>query len=351
MTRRRGGLLGGCVSDAHVMALAFPRLRRGKVGWGSGRTESAEAEPARQPPSGFPRKRGKSSWAKRPGPIMVALALAVPLLFGPGAAAAQVPVKPQRIVSLNVCVDQLLMLMVEPSRILALTQFAVDRDWSNMPREAAGFRVTQGRAEQVLPLMPDLVIGGEYSAPETIALLKRMGLRVEVMRLANSIAGVRAGMRWVGALVGEAAMAEALVADFDRRLAAVAAGIPAGPRPILAFYNTSGYTAEPGTLADDVIRAAGFENIAARLHLRLGGRLNLELLATERVDALIVVDTEGTSNSRAVETARHPAIARLAADKPFAAIPGRLWTCETPFVAEAAERLARLRALAEKKRR
>ena len=48
--------------------------------------------------------------------------------------------KPQRIVSLNVCVDQLLLLMVSPARIAALTQFATDRDWSNMPAEARGFR-------------------------------------------------------------------------------------------------------------------------------------------------------------------------------------------------------------------
>jgi iron complex transport system substrate-binding protein len=245
----------------------------------------------------------------------------------------------------------LLLLLVEPRRIAALTQFATDHDWSNMPREAKGFRVTHGRAEEVLPLTPDLVIGGEYSAPETIALLRRLGQRVEVMKLANSLPEVRAGMRWVAALVGEERKGEELVADFDRRLAAVAAAVPPGPRPLLAFYNTSGYTAEPGTLAHDVIRAAGFENLAARLDLRIGGRLNLERLATERIDALIVVDTEGTSNSRAVETARHPAIARIAAERPFAAIPGRLWTCETPFVAEAAERLANLRVETERRRR
>ncbi len=269
--------------------------------------------------------------------VLGAAVLATPLR-------AEMPGKPQRIVSLNVCVDQLLLLMVEPRRIAALTQFATDRDWSNMPREARGFRTTHGRAEEVLPLMPDLVIGGEYSAPETIALLRRLGQRVEVMRLASSIEGVRAGMRWVGALVGEAEKAETMVSDFDRRLAAVAAGVPQGPRPVLAFYNTSGYTAEPGTLADDVIRAAGFANLAEAAGLGIGGRLNLELLATRRIDALIAIDTEETSASRAVETVQHPALARLAAAKPFAAIPGRLWTCETPFVAEAAERLARLRA-------
>ncbi len=263
---------------------------------------------------------------------------------------AQVPAKPQRIVSLNVCVDQLLLLLVDHRRIAALTAFATDRDWSNMPGEAKGFRTTHGRAEEVMPLMPDLVIGGEYSAPDTIALLRRVGQRVEVMRLANSIEGVRAGMRWLGNVVGEPDEAEALVADLDRRLAAVATAVPPGPRPVLAFYNTSGYTAEPGTLADDVIRLAGFENLAGRLGLRVGGRLNLEHVATARVDALIAIDATETSASRAVETVQHPALARLASRKPFAAIPGRLWTCETPFVAEAAERLARLRAETERRR-
>ncbi|MFO0988260.1 MAG: ABC transporter substrate-binding protein [Alphaproteobacteria bacterium] len=246
--------------------------------------------------------------------------------------------------SLNVCVDQLLLLLVEPRRIAALTQFATDPDWSNMPREARGFRTTHGRAEEVVPLAPDLVIGGEYSAPDTIALLRRVGQRVEVMRLAHSIEGVRAGMRWMGAVVGEPAKAASLVAELDRRLAAIAAAVPPGPRPVLAFYNASGYTAEPGTLADDVIRAAGFDNLAGRLGLRIGGRLSLEQVAIARIDALIAADTAETSASRAVETVRHPALARIAARRPFAAIPGRLWTCETPFVAEAAERLARLRA-------
>jgi iron complex transport system substrate-binding protein len=280
--------------------------------------------------------------------VGAALALGAALLATP--LRAEAPAKPQRIVSLNVCVDQLLLLLVDRRRIAALTQFSVDRDWSNMPKEAQGFRTTHGRAEEVLPLMPDLVIGGEYSAPETIALLRRVGQRVEVMRLANSIEGVRAGMRWVGDVVGEREKAEAMVAELDRRLAAVAAAIPPGPRPVLAFYNTSGYTAEPGTLADDVIRAAGFENLAGRLGLRIGGRLSLEQVATARIDALIAIDTAETSASRAVETVQHPALAHMAAARPFAAIPGRLWTCETPFVAEAAERLAWLRAEVERRR-
>lgn len=275
-------------------------------------------------------------------PRGTALALLAALYAAP--ASAQAPAKPQRIVSLNVCVDQLLLLLVEPRRIAALTQFATDPDWSNMPREARGFRTTHGRAEEVVPLAPDLVIGGEYSAPDTIALLRRVGQRVEVMRLAHSIEGVRAGMRWMGAVVGEPAKAASLVAELDRRLAAIAAAVPPGPRPVLAFYNASGYTAEPGTLADDVIRAAGFDNLAGRLGLRIGGRLSLEQVAIARIDALIAADTAETSASRAVETVRHPALARIAARRPFAAIPGRLWTCETPFVAEAAERLARLRA-------
>src|SRR5262245_28728634 len=291
-----------------------------------------------------PSRRSCGGWEVR-----AAAAFAIFASIASAPAQAQTPPKPQRIVSMNVCVDQLLLLLVEPRRIAALTVFATDRDWSNMPREAQGFRTTHGRAEEVLPLQPDLVIGGEYSAPETIALLRRVGQRVEVMRLANSVEDVRNGMRWLGNVVGEPDEAEALVAELDRRLAAVARAVPPGPRPVLAFYNTSGYTAEPGTLADDVIRLAGFDNLAGRFGLRIGGRLNLEMVATARIDALIAIDTAETSSSRAVETVQHPALARLAATKPFAAIPGRLWTCETPFVAEAAERLARLRAEVERR--
>jgi iron complex transport system substrate-binding protein len=283
------------------------------------------------------------------GGIVALLSLIAGLLL-PVPASAETQAKPQRIVSLNVCVDQLLLLLVDRGRIAALTQFATDRDFSNLAVEARGLRQNHGRAEEILPLAPDLVIGGEFTTTETIALLRRIGLRVEVLKLANSLADVRANMLWLGRLVGEADKAEALVRDFDRRLAAVAAAVPPGPRPVLAFYNTSGYTAAPGTLADDAIRAAGFDNLAAKLELGGGGRLHLEWLATQRVDALLVLDTVGTPTSRAVETVGHPAIARFAEGRPLAAMPGRLWVCETPFVAEAVERLAQLRAAAERRR-
>src|SRR5262245_11513488 len=61
---------------------------------------------------------------------LATLSLCVALIAAP--ARAESPAKPQRIVSLNVCVDQLLLLMVDKRRIAALTQFATDPDWSNM---------------------------------------------------------------------------------------------------------------------------------------------------------------------------------------------------------------------------
>jgi iron complex transport system substrate-binding protein len=290
--------------------------------------------------------------SERPAIAAMVIAAALLLVLGGAAPAlAEAPPKPRRIVSLNVCVDQLLLLMVAPGRIASLTQHATDPDFSNLARAAEGFPQNHGRAEEVVPLDPDLVIGGEYTTPETIGLLRRLGYRVAVMRLANSLADVRANMLWFGTLVGETAKAEAMVRALDRRLAAVAAKIPKGPRPVLAFYDTGGYTAAPGTLADDVIRAAGFDNLAGRLGLGIGGRLNLETLAMQHVDALITVDTTGTASARTMEIVHHPVIARIAAEVPHAAIPGRLWVCETPFVADAVERIAALRLMVGQKRR
>lgn len=289
--------------------------------------------------------------AGRGGVRRRAIGAVLPVLLALVAAPAMAEAGPQRIVSLNVCVDQLLLLTVAPGRIAALTQHATNPEFSNLAAAAKGFHRTHGRAEEIVPLAPDLVIGGEYTTTETIDLLRRIGLRVVVMPLANSLADVRANMRWLGTLVGEDAKAEAMVAALDRRLADVAAGVPPGPRPVIAFYDTSGYTAAPGTLAGDVIRAAGFDNLAARLGIGFGGRLGLETLAAQRIDALLVVETAGVAGSRAMEIVHHPVVARRAAALPHAAIPGRLWVCESPFIADAVERVAALRRAVERARR
>jgi iron complex transport system substrate-binding protein len=284
-------------------------------------------------PSARKRRRGEAGR----GRAKLALALAAALLAHPAAA------QPARIVSLNVCADQLLLLLLaDKGRIAALTQHATNADFTNMPEAAQGFRQNAGRAEEVLPLRPDLVIGGEYTTAGTLQLLRRVGVRVETLPLANSLEDVRANMRRLAGWIGEEARGAALIAAFDARLAAIRQRLPQGRRPVLALYQTRGYTAAPGTLAASIVEAAGFDNLAAQLRLGFAGRLTLEDLLARPLDALAIVDVRGQAPSLEAETVAHPALRRAGAGKRIVALPSRLWVCETPHVLDAVAAIAAL---------
>ncbi|MEO1895141.1 MAG: hypothetical protein ABGX32_02600, partial [Methylococcales bacterium] len=71
---------------------------------------------------------------------------------------------PQRIVSINLCTDQLLMLLAKRENIESVSYFAANPDASAMFEEAAGIRKNQGQAEEILQMKPDLILAGTFTA-------------------------------------------------------------------------------------------------------------------------------------------------------------------------------------------
>jgi len=99
-------------------------------------------------------------------------------------------------VSLNPCVDAMLVEVADPDQILALSHYSRDPSASSVePQIASRFAVTGGTAEEVLALQPDVVLASTFIAPSTRAAFEQLGLRVETFgsptTIAESIAQVR----------------------------------------------------------------------------------------------------------------------------------------------------------------
>ncbi len=258
--------------------------------------------------------------------------------------------KPQRIVSLNLCTDQLLMMLVEPERIAALSFLSRDEHASVLAEKARGFRQVHGNAEEILPLKPDLVIAGLYAAQPTVHLLKRLGLRVIQVPPEESIAQIRDNLLAIAKAVGEEERGRAMVAAFDERLKRLRPH-GGGWRPLAATYYAANYSSGSATLVNELIEAAGLRNLTAELRRSSTRRLALERLIEARPDLVIFSGTEETTPAVATEVLRHPALKALAANASRITIPDKLWNCGTPFSIEAIERLARKRdELAEGRR-
>ena len=101
---------------------------------------------------------------------------------------------------------------------------------------AGGLPTTLGDAEDVLRRHPDLVLAGPFLTP-TALLLQRSGVAVILVPLAADLDGVRRAVRLVASAVGAAARGEAMIADFDARLAAIPTAIPSGARALTAVVS------------------------------------------------------------------------------------------------------------------
>lgn len=272
--------------------------------------------------------------------IAATLVLALPILAWP-AFAQQAAGRPQRIVSMNLCTDQLVLELVGRERIASVSVLAADPEFSAVADRARDMPVNRGLAEEIVAQHPDLVLAHKYASRQSVAMLQRLGVRVVEIDLPQDIAAVEAQIAAIAAAVGEPQRGQAMIDDIRRRLAALPPSPE--PRPTAAIYEPSGYAFGADSLADAILRAAGYDNLAARLGVGGYARLGLETLLATPPDILVVDDTAVDRRSMAQEFLDHPALRRRFADGRRVAVPRRLWICGGPSVAEAAALLAQAR--------
>jgi iron complex transport system substrate-binding protein len=209
---------------------------------------------------------------------------------------------PQRIMSLNICTDQLLLALAPERRIVSVTFMAREREPLKLWPQAARIPVNDGSAEDVLAAHPDLVLTGPFLAPLTRALLAKSGARIVTVPLAENFDQIRAVTRLVARAVGEEARGEALIARMDADLRQAAAHRPARPVRV-AEWGTGGYVPGGAGLFGALLRAAGATSIAGG-----DGYYDVEALVAQKPEALIYSDTYRGLPSLRDDQDRHPAL-------------------------------------------
>jgi iron complex transport system substrate-binding protein len=248
--------------------------------------------------------------------------------------------KPQRIVSINLCLDQLVLMLADPSHIQSLTFLSLNPAYSFMHEEAAKVpEINHGAAEEILPLDPDLVLAGQFSAKFAVQMLQRTGYQVEILSIPNNFNEVRAQIRHVGDLLGEQERAETLVAQMNATLAAIPPA-DATAMPVAAVYLPNGFTVGPGTFYHEAMVAAGLHNMAEDVGISYWGYMSMEHLLLAKPEIIISGGFDPKRPSIAEAVVAHPAMRKSGATARIMEIPARMWDCAGPMNAEAAAILA-----------
>jgi iron complex transport system substrate-binding protein len=236
------------------------------------------------------------------------------------------------IVSLNPCTDAILAQVADPEQILAVSHYSHDPRASSMPLgEARRFRATGGTVEEVLALDPDLVVGSSFMAPATRAALARLGLRVETVGIAATVADSAAQVGRLAALAGHPARGEALVARIE---AALAAGRGDGPPVSAVLWQADGIVPGEGALVSELMARAGLANHTAARGMGQAEYLSLERMLADPPRVLLVAGSERGQ--------QHPALAAVPEMHRATFDPALLY-CGGPTIVRAMERLAALR--------
>jgi len=256
------------------------------------------------------------------------------------AARAEAP-KPQRVASINLSADEVLVAILPPKRLVSVTRWADAPGTSNVVgRVPPGVhRFVKADLEQLVALRPDLVVVSEYTDADFMKQLERSRLRVHRMLGLSTLAGVRGAILDLGRAVGEDEAARRLVAEFDWKLAELGRRLSGATRPRILYWSGN-MTAGADTAIGALIEAAGAVNIGREMGIAGIAPPGAERAFVTNPDAVLVGTWPGSKDALTT----HPLFSQWAAVREgrIVALRTELLVALSQFTADAAWELAHL---------
>jgi iron complex transport system substrate-binding protein len=269
---------------------------------------------------------------------------------------------PQRIVSINLCTDELLFRLVPEERIAAVSVHCADPAISSVSQEAGRVPKIKGGIEEVLAAKPDLLLGGTFSNQQTLHFFQYSDTPVVVLGVPKSFEDIYGSIRKLARAVGETEKGEALIGEMQGELEKLKQTSSGGvvilrpedeeskdeiPRPERAqddgkkvplravFFQSGNYVPGSGTFENAIMEAAGLKNVAAELGIKDYGNLPLERLIEAKPDILIFATDQTKNKTVRGEVLEHPALKKGLPHVKIVKLPASFLNCGSPASVEA----------------
>ena len=244
-----------------------------------------------------------------------------PLLAVSLASSLPAHAEPRRVASLNLCTDELLMMLADPAQIASVTHLAQSPAETALWRRARQFTRNDGSLLSVAALRPDLVITMGGGARDRLRIAARLGIPTLDLPFAQSLADVERSVVRLASALGRPAAGTVLL----RRIAALRRTAPAA-RLDTIWLGGGGRTVAAGGLEAQWMQLAGLRQRAVG-----GDRVGLEELISRPPRLLLRSDYRQGQFSGAQRWLSHP-MARHPRGSRTLTTDGRLWTCMGPLL-------------------
>ena len=200
--------------------------------------------------------------------------------------------EPKRIVPIGTSTEDIVLSLVDPSRVAAIGTLP-----NNVPDAASKVeKHVKASAESLLSVQPDLVLIPNWMSPDAIGEMRNMQIPVYVYKTPTTVEEAKATIHEIAELLH--ASDESMIASMDVDLKTVEdlANKHTGPRPVVAFYSQFGLNGGKGSTFDDMCKYMKVTNAAAELGLGAYDNGTREDLIRMNPDVIIIPSASYTSD-------------------------------------------------------
>lgn len=253
---------------------------------------------------------------------MLKLVRIIGFIIGFAVGSALAAEAPKRVVSLNLCTDQLALALADKEQLLAVSFNAANPQLSSLHESAKGLPLLKGDMEEVLLLDPDLVLLGEGQMPQLQAWLKQKNIPLLTLPSPASIDDINDNIMAVAEALGEKDKGQDLVTA--QRFAITRARLGKN-MPRTAVYFPRGFTSGKNTWMDDLLGRIGARHLGAENLWQPAHYVSLEEMVSLKPDLLLMQEDGGDRVSEGEALLRHPALEKAAAHR--VGLPGAWMAC------------------------
>ena len=201
--------------------------------------------------------------------------------------------KPQRIVSMSIGTDEILLDLVPIERIISVTHLADDGGISNVVERVKQIpnRAYGNAPERVIGLNPDLVIISDFFPPESYQTLRDMGMKVYVYKTPSNLQEIKNAILELAQVVGEPDNGARLVKKMEERLKKTQARLAdiKDKKRVLFISGNGAYFSPEGTF-HDTCRQAFVQDVTQELGYTQSCRLSQEIIVKLNPDSFVIGD-------------------------------------------------------------
>ncbi|MBO4228235.1 ABC transporter substrate-binding protein [Bradyrhizobium neotropicale] len=245
-----------------------------------------------------------------------------------------------RIVSMNVCSDQLLLSLADPQQILGLSRYSREAWQSFAADQARRFPILSGGAEDVLVLKPDIVVASLFDKRATRELLKANGLHLVEFSVPRTLDEVKDQIREMGEIVQHPDRAKVAIAGLDAAIARARQAATGKHYSVLPLARR-GWVSGSDSLVSSLLTEAGLLNPAGDLGVAAGGYASLEAIVQLRPDFILVSEAGDRAEDNGRAFLLHPALEHFYPPARRIVLPERLTVCGGVMLADALDVLTK----------